>query len=191
MKSKADLIRTHLAGLRVLDVGGSGYGQTNAYEQELQDAWSGCRRRTTVDCAAGSDIQVDFNSLPLPVLPGEYDVAVAFDVLEHLEHPATVLRWIPTRRLLATLPNAGSWFARRMEAENKSKHLYSFLPYTAMILMGEGGWQVDLLEFQFGKWSLLARAINVLGSLWPAAVGTGIVLHCTRTSDRTPQWRLR
>ena len=40
VKSKAEVIRAELIGLRVLDIGGSGFGEDNAYERQLRDAWS-------------------------------------------------------------------------------------------------------------------------------------------------------
>ncbi|MFH1184756.1 MAG: hypothetical protein V1755_06910 [Chloroflexota bacterium] len=180
MKSKAEIIREHLAGLRVLDIGGSGYEQNNAYERELAEAWSLCKARVSVDCSPNADISADLNSLPLPALTDTYDIATAFDVLEHLEHPVAVLKWIPTDRLIVTLPNALSWIARRMEERNGSKHLYSFTPYTASVLLAEGGWGVTRIEYQFGKWSLLAKTINIMGSLMPSRVGTGMLFHCDR-----------
>ncbi len=192
MKSKAEIIAQNLKELRVLDLGGSGYGEDNAYERQLQAAWRVCAQRTTVDYSDQSDHPVNFNSLPLRPIQGEWDIATAFDVLEHLEHPVDVLRWIPTKKLLVTLPNGLSWLNRRMEERNRSKHLYSFTPYTAGILLNEGGWRVDRVEFQFGKWSFFARLINLFGSLYPRAVGTGIVLHATRVSAQAaPAWVLR
>jgi hypothetical protein len=182
MKSKAEIIREQLAGLRVLDIGGTGYSRNSAYETELSEAWSLCTARVIVDCSLTADVFIDLNTLPLPCQPDSYDIATAFDVLEHLEHPADVLRWIPSNRLIVTLPNALSWFSRRMEEKGRSKHLYSFTAYTASILLGEGGWGVTRIEYQFGKWSLLAKAINCVGSLAPARVGTGIVLHCHRNN---------
>ena len=179
MKSKADLIREHLAGMRVLDIGGAGYGEQNAYEEELSEAWLVCKQRVCVDCSP-PDIPINLNALPLPPVPGMYDIATAFDVLEHLEHPVEVLRWIPGNRLIVILPNALSWFARKMERKNGSKHLYSFIPYTASVLLQEGGWRVARIEYQFGKWSALAKTINMIGSWMPSRVGTGIVLHCER-----------
>jgi len=190
MIAKAELIRKHLAGLHVLDLGGSGYGGDNAYEQELQEAWSLCKKRTCVDCRSDAEVPMDFNRLPLPAIEGSYDMATAFDVLEHLEHPVDVLRWIPAKRLIVTLPNALSCIARRMEQTNGSKHLYSFTAYTASILMGEGGWEVREIEYQFGKWSMLARLLNLVGSICPSRVGTGLVLHCERTG-RGAAWKLR
>ena len=190
MKSKAEIIRTHLAGKTVLDIGGTGYGQPNAYERELAEAWSLCKRRVCVDYSEKADISVDLNALPLPKIDGRYEIATAFDVLEHLEHPADLLRWIPSGQLIVTLPNALSWIARRMEEKNRSRHLYSFTPYTASILLGEGGWGVKGIEYQFGKWSPLARSINAMGSLCPSRVGTGMILYCDRKEPKTG-WSLR
>ena len=174
----------------VLDIGAAGYGETNAYEQELAQAWNVCHKRITVDYSETANISVNLNSMPLPAMDDHYDVATAFDVLEHLEHPVEVLRWIPSNLLIVTLPNALSWMARHMEEKNKSKHLYSFTPYTASILLGEGGWGVAKIEFLFGKWSLRARTINTVGSLWPSRVGTGIAVFCNRNLPKTG-WNLR
>ena len=190
MKSKAEIIRDNLAGLTVLDVGGMWYEEENAYERELTEAWSTCKKRINIDYSENADITVDFNKLPLPEIDQEADITTAFDILEHLEHPADILRWIPTKRLIVTLPNAKSWIARRMEETNGSKHLYSFTPYTASVLLGEGGWGITKIEFQFGKWSLFAKTINLLGSLTPSLVGTGIVLHCDRDAP-IKSWNLR
>lgn len=190
MKSKAEIIRTHLRDMTVLDIGGTGYENANAYERELAEAWKLCRKRVTVDHSSHADISINLNELPLPKTEERYDVVTAFDVLEHLEHPADILRWIPGDRLIVILPNAMSWIARRMEEQNKSKHLYSFTPYTASILLGEAGWGVSKIEYQFGKWSWPARIINAIGSLAPAYVATGLVLHCDRTTA-SADWNLR
>ena len=149
-----------------------------------------CQERICVDYSAEADISVNLNELPLPPIAGTSDIATAFDVLEHLEHPVDVLQWIPCNQLIVTLPNAKSWIARHMEEKNGSKHLYSFTDYTASILLGEGGWRVTSIEYQFGKWSLIAKTINAIGSLWPSRMGTGIVLHCDRNGP-TRGWSLR
>lgn len=190
MKSKAEIIREHLAGLTVLDIGGTGYKETNAYEKELSQAWALCKRRVCVDYSEDADVTLDLNILPIPSIDGMYDIATAFDVLEHLEHPVDVLRWIPSEKLIVTLPNALSPIARRMEERNRSKHLYSFTPYTASILLGEGGWEVRRMEYQFGKWSFLARCINYIGSIAPSHIGTGLVFYCDR-NESTNKWSLR
>ena len=179
MKSKAEVIREFLAGQRVLDLGGCGYGEDNPYERQLRDAWALARSRTTVDRNDKADFNVDLNAIPLPELKGEWDIVTAFDVLEHLEHPVDVLRWLPGKRLIVSLPNALSPLCRSME-EKGFEHLFSFTPYTASVMLKRAGWQVEQSYFTFGKWSAVSRIINAFGSLCPAKVGTGIMLHCRR-----------
>lgn len=192
MISKAELIRKELLGLNVLDLGGTGYEEENPYEQELWKSWQSCASRTIVDDTPSADVRVDLNTLPLPAIQWSIkpDIVTAFDVLEHLEHPADVLRWIPSNKLIVTLPNALSPITRRMEYMNRPQHLFSFTPYTASVLMNAGGWQVDRIRFQFGKWSAPMKLANFLGSACPPYIGTGIILYCTRgTCSRL--WKLR
>lgn len=180
MKSKAEVIRENLAGQRVLDLGGSGWGADNGYERELKAAWALAKSRTVVDYSDRGDFQYDFNQLPLKPLVGEWDITTAFDVLEHLEHPADVLRWIPTDRLIISLPNGQSALTRRMERQHPCEHLYNFTPYTSSILLKHGGWSVEKYYYVMGKWSLLAKGINLVGSIYPPAVATGFFVHCHR-----------
>lgn len=179
MKSKAEVIRSELKGLSVLDIGGSGFGDDNPYERELRDAWSVVKKRTTVDASDRADIRADLNA-GMPSLEGLYDVTTAFDILEHLENPTAILRSIPTNRLLVSLPNVLSPFCRRIEKIDLL-HLYSFTDYTATKLLENAGWRVEKLYYTFGKWSLVSRAINLVGNLLPAFVGTGLMIHCRRT----------
>lgn len=181
MKSKAEIITAHLAGLHVLDIGGCKYAADNAYERELRQAWSRAASRTVVDVSERADVQVNFNQTPLPDLGRTWDIASAFDVLEHLEKPVDVLRWIPAPRIIICLPNALSPLSRRMEEKGGSGHLYSFTPYTGRIMIqATGVWRIDNVYFTFGKWSTLAHVINGIGSAFPSRVGTGIIYHCTR-----------
>lgn len=46
MKSKAEVIKAELTGLRVLNVGGCGFGADNVYGQQLRNAWSTVASRT-------------------------------------------------------------------------------------------------------------------------------------------------
>ena len=184
MRSKADIIRDDLAGRNVLDIGGRGYGQHKAYEEEMAEAWRMCKSRVCLDFRPGADIVVDLNALPLPSCDDLYEIATAFDVLEHLTNPVDVLRWIPSNHLIVAVPNALSWIARWMERRNKLKHLFSFTLYTASVLLQEGGWRVRRVEYQFGRWSMTAKAINLLGSLFPSRIATGIVLHCERAPHK-------
>lgn len=179
MRSKAEVIETELAGLRVLDIGGCGFGADNAYERELRKAWGAAASRTTVDLSDRADISADLNQ-GLPDLCGNrWDIATAFDVLEHLEHPLDVLRAIPTNLLMVSLPNVLSPFCRRLERKARL-HLYSFTDYTAEALLAAGGWNIERLYYTFGKWSIISHCINAVGSLMPAFAGTGIMIHCQR-----------
>ena len=180
MKSKAEVIREVVPGLRVLDIGGSGYGEDNPYERELRDAWATAAKRTTLDLGERADIRVNLDQLPIaPLKEGPFDLVTAFDVLEHLEHPADVLRWLPAPKLVAQFPNALSPINRRME-QRGFEHLYSFTAYTAGQLLKRGGWRVDRYYYTLGKWSLVTKAINAIGSLCQSRVGTGLMIHCTR-----------
>jgi len=179
LKSKAEIIRSELRGLHVLDIGGCGFGEDNAYERQLREAWGVAASRVTVDQSDRADYNADLNQ-GLPVLPSKHwDVCTAFDVLEHLEAPAVLLRSIPAERLLVSLPNVLSPFCRRIEKKDRL-HLYSFTDYTAETLLNAGGWKVEKFYYTFGKWSLVSRLINIVGSLAPAYCGTGIMLHCRR-----------
>jgi hypothetical protein len=179
MKSKAQVIQSELAGLRVLDIGGVGFGEDNAYERQLREAWSVAASRTTVDQSSRANIQADLNQ-GLPELPKHrWDITTAFDVLEHLENPTLNLRTIPTHRLIASVPNVLSPFCRRMERRARL-HLYSFTDYTLSTMLAAAGWEIERLYYTFGKWSLVSRCMNAIGSLAPVYAGTGIMIHCTR-----------
>ncbi|MBP7274827.1 MAG: hypothetical protein KBA51_01330, partial [Kiritimatiellae bacterium] len=182
LRGKPEIIRTDLAGLRVLDIGGAGYGADNPYERAMRSAWSGCAR-TTLDHHPGADLSVNLNETPLPVLEGSWDVVTMFDVLEHLERPLDVLRWLPGARLIVNVPNAASPIARRMERTIRSSHLYSFVPHTLDKLLRRAGWTPIRVEWVCGRWSFSARLVNiaatVFGSSWLAP---GLAIHARRSS---------
>lgn len=184
MKSKADIIRETVAGKCVLDIGGSGYGEDNLYERELNAAWASARQRLVVDRAPRADIRIDLNALPLPAFPLSVkpDLCIAFDVLEHLENPIQVLRWIPSPFLIVNLPNALSPLARWIERRHAIDHLFSFTTYTARMLVTCGGWRVDKWHFSLGKWSPCLRLFHLVGRIHPKIASTGITLYCSRLS---------
>ena len=179
MYSKAELIVKYLSKKRVLDIGGSGFGGNNAYEVELAKAWRCVANRVVLDKNQEADIVADLDK-DLPSIRGSnFDITTAFDVLEHLESPLKLLRWVPTEELAITLPNAVSSINRWMESKN-NYHLYSFTAHTARSLLERAGYNVEQTYFIFGKWSILAKLINCVGSIAPAYVATGLFMYCRR-----------
>ncbi len=188
LRGKPEIVREELEGLRVLDVGGAGYGADNPYERAMKRAWSGCTR-TTLDNHPAADIRVDLNQSPLPPLEGTWDVVTLFDVLEHVERPCDVLKWLPGPRLIVNVPNAASPVARRMERTIQSSHLYSFVPHTLDRLLRRSGWMPERTEWVCGRWSLSARAVNLLATLiGRSRIAPGLAMHCRRMEpNRTAQ----
>ena len=78
--------------------------------------------------------------MPLPELKDKYDVTVAFDVLEHVKHPALVLEWIPAPELWLNVPTATSLLCQKMERACHRempdfRHLFSFNMITIVNLV--------------------------------------------------------
>ena len=104
---KADLVRKHTTGL-CLDVG----CRNRLYEKDFRGEYIG------VDASRGTpppDVICDAEHLPFK--PRTFDTIVAFDVLEHLQHPENGILEISTLlnegSFLATTPNAvspSSWW---------------------------------------------------------------------------------
>ena len=132
-----------------------------------------------MDQSSHADIHADLNKGLPNISECHWDITTAFDVLEHLENPTAILRKIPTNRLIISLPNVLSPFCRRLEKMARL-HLYSFTDYTAEALLTAAGWKIECLYFTFGKWSIISRCINIVGSLAPSFIGTGIMIHCRR-----------
>ena len=168
--------------VEMLDIGGCGYGQGNPYECELAAAWQLARSRARVDYSKAADVQVDLNVRPLPEVDfSQWDITTAFDVLEHLDGPVDILRWVGTPRLLVSVPNVLSPLTRRME-QRQGEHLYNFTPFTIAMLLQRGGWRVERWHYTMGKWSFPARVINVMASLCSPCFATGIMLYCQKTN---------
>ena len=204
MPSKFDLIR-RLKGKRVLDLGGVGYSGNKVRDKILADAWNGVVR-TVLDVDPKADVVLDLNQLPLPDLKGEpletrgkpletrgkpletrgrFDVAVAFDVLEHLKHPALVLEWIPADELWLNVPTATSLLCQKIERECHKKtpdfrHLFSFNMITVVNLVESCGWQVVEKCYTLDRQSWRGELFNRLASLVPYWMSMGITLHCVR-----------
>lgn len=173
-----------LKGKRVLDIGGSGYNETGRRKILLDKAWDGVHR-TVLDLSPPADLIVDLNQRHLPTLHGEWDVAIAFDVLEHLKNPGDVLEWIPVNNLWINLPCATSLNCQRIERLCHKHipdfaHLYSFNMITATNLAEACGWQVLDSFYTLDTQSLLGRAFNCVASLFPYFLSMGVALKLER-----------
>jgi hypothetical protein len=180
MLSKSDVIKNNLINLSVLDIGGCGYNAVNPYEIQLKQSWGVVKERIILDISKEANLIIDLNQIPLPQIYNKYDITTAFDIIEHLNHPIDVLKWIPTNKLIISFPNALSFINRSMEKYGKYQHLYSFTSYTASQLLLKSNWIIEKYYFCFGKWSRLTRIINLFGSIYPSLIGTGIFFHCKR-----------
>lgn len=140
MKTTIEIIN-ELTGMRVLDIGGIGYGGSQAKRDcMLHKAWERTKRRTTLDIKQSADILLDLEAETLPFMPwNHYDVTCCFGVLEHLLDPAKVLRWIGTERIVVMLPTGTSFLHEWIEMDlflnnpdfKAHGHCYSFVPRTA------------------------------------------------------------
>jgi hypothetical protein len=183
MRSKFDIIKS-LRGLDVLDIGGCGYGETGARAQLLSEAWSGVRR-TVLDLTAPADVVCDLNQSPLPAIGRSFDAAVAFDVLEHVKNPGSVLEWIPAPVLWINVPVATSLNCQRIERLCHRQipgfaHLYSFNMITIRNLVEHCGWKVDEAIYTLDTQSLLGVMFNAVASLAPYWTAMGVAIKCHR-----------
>ena len=95
-------------------------------------------------------------------LSGPFDTILAYDVLEHLRDPATVLRSLqakaaPGARLHVSLPNARHWtllrdlavrgtFGYTDAGHRDETHVCWFTRSDAVALLESGGWQVQRVD---------------------------------------------
>lgn len=183
MQSKFDIIKT-LRGINVLDIGGTGYGATGRRAKLIEEAWTGVNR-TVLDMNEHADIVCDLNCLPLPAIRSKFDVAIAFDVLEHLKNPGVVLEWIPARTLWLNVPTATSLNCQCIEIACHKQikgfaHLYSFNMITIRNLVEHCGWKIEEALYTLDTQSPFGVAFNAVASLVPYWTAMGIALKCRR-----------
>jgi hypothetical protein len=68
-------------------------------------------------------------------------------------------------------------------AGSASAAAFTALQAVAMLLT-VGNWGITRTEYQFGRWSRLARATGVVASLCPPFFGTEIVFFCDRNAPK-------
>jgi len=131
------------AGSKVLDIG---------TPNDLGDLME--KAGYSVDNAHGEDF--DFH--PEIVAKDGYDVATAFEILEHLINPMGVLQALKTPRLIASIP-LRLWFksAYRNPNERWDQHYHEFEDWQFDWLLEKSGWKIKRSH----KWTSPVKKIGI------------------------------
>ncbi|MDD5062790.1 MAG: hypothetical protein PHN44_10975 [Candidatus Marinimicrobia bacterium] len=189
LPTRWDLI-SRLKGRRVLDIGGIGYNEYGVRKKLFEEAWSGISR-TTMDISPEADIMIDLNEPPFAKVKwGKYDIALMFDVLEHLKYPAEVLEWIGAKELWINLPCATSLYMQKVEHElyalevakkiPNTPHIFGFNPLLTRPLMEQCGWRVIDWQYMFDYQSWRGKLFALLPAMFPYSFSQGFWMKCRR-----------
>lgn len=83
----------------------------------------------------------------------EADVVTAFEILEHLLNPYSVLKNLPGKKLLATVP-LNLWFASPARDVNRNQrewHYHEFTDWQFDMLLKKSGWDIKYRKKWVGK----------------------------------------
>jgi hypothetical protein len=73
------------------------------------------------------------------------DCTSAFEILEHLVNPFELLRKLPSKRLVASVP-LRLWFAKAYNASPQDRHFHEFEPWQFDWLLEKAGWKIMARE---------------------------------------------
>jgi hypothetical protein len=134
-------------GLRVLDIGSSGY---------LRSLLKPVCTLTGIDRAPGADICIDIEKDDLP--SGDYDLILAGEIIEHLSNPGQFLDKLKKYScpVIITTPNAYNEAARRWVTDKHMEninieHVMWFSPTSLRVLVTRHGYRVDEFYWADGK----------------------------------------
>jgi len=84
-------------------------------------------------------------------IPRRADVAIAFEMLEHLENPAALLGSIPARELYCSVPNE-THFPYKSDPEGRGwmHHKRHYTESEFRRLLEDSGWHIDSIRHQYG-----------------------------------------
>jgi SAM-dependent methyltransferase len=160
------LVRRHSPrGRRMLEVG-TGAGLFLKAAQRAGWETAGLELSTEGSAFARDRLGLDVRTEPAEAMSfpaGSFDVAVMFDVIEHLFDPVTVLE--ATRRavapgglLVVSTPNYDALSRFVLGAEwavlSPLEHVYYFTERTLAAILGKAGWQNVITERQFAGWGV-------------------------------------
>jgi hypothetical protein len=96
-----------------------------------------------VDNTTGEDLDLN----PDFITPeGVYDCVTAFEILEHLVSPFELLRMLPSRRLVASVP-LRLWFAKAYNRNEMDRHFHEFEAWQFDWLLEKAGWKIVAREY--------------------------------------------
>lgn len=114
-------------------------GVNNPFSQRLREDGY------TVLNTQGEDLDIDRSILQT----AQYDVVTAFEIVEHLLNPFTLLSEINAPKLLISVP-LRLWFAQayRSKTDPWDRHFHEFEPWQLRWLLEKTGWRiVDEVQF--------------------------------------------
>lgn len=114
-------------------------GVDNPFSQRLRE------RGYAVQNTQGEDLDIDRSVL----LSAQYDVVTAFEIVEHLLNPFTLLSEINAPKLLISVP-LKLWFAPAYKSKTDpwDRHFHEFEPWQLRWLLEKTGWRiVDEIQF--------------------------------------------
>ena len=92
-----------------------------------------------VENTSGEDLDLDFSNIK----ESRADVVTAFEIFEHLVAPFNVLRAIPSKYLVASIP-LRLWFstAYRSDSDPWDRHYHEFEDWQFDWLLDKSGWEI-------------------------------------------------
>lgn len=108
----------------------------------------------TVENTHGEDLDLDLSSIE----SSSADVITAFEIFEHLLSPFTVLRAIPSKKLVASVP-LKLWFssAYRSKTDMWDRHYHEFEEWQFDWLLEKAGWKI----LDRKKWANPTKKIGI------------------------------
>ncbi len=99
----------------------------------------------------------DLDEFPESVKNYKADLVTAFEIFEHLINPLSVLRSLPSNRLVTSVP-LSLWFAKayRHPTNSWDKHFHEFEDWQFNWLLEKAGWKI----IRYEKWT---SPINKIG----------------------------
>ncbi|MDW5287801.1 methyltransferase [Formosa sp. PL04] len=103
---------------------------------------------------SGEDLDIDTSALKNATA----DVVTAFEILEHLLSPFTVLKDIKSDKLVASVP-LKLWFAQayRSKTDMRDRHYHEFEDWQFDWLLEKAGWEIKARH----KWTNPANKIGI------------------------------